>query len=97
MVIAGVNYLSYRFVPSSFITVNIVGKLPTVTPTITLEVINQQKSFISFNTTLNTDGILYYHLYLSQGSPLTSEEIKILYKQNNLILQSMDDYKTRMY
>jgi hypothetical protein len=40
-------------------------------PSVTVTMINQQKTFIDFNLTLNVDGIVYYNLFIGDSAANT--------------------------
>lgn len=60
MFLSGTNYNSYAFSPSNEIILNVVNTVPNVTPTLTLTLNNQQKTFLDVNFTNNVDGIIFY-------------------------------------
>ena len=64
LILAGTNYNSYTFSPSSQIIFNLVALPVLPSPTLQIELINQQKTFVDFNLTLNSDSYIYYHLYI---------------------------------
>jgi|688.fasta_scaffold571668_1 hypothetical protein len=58
--LSGSNYNSYQFSPSNQIMVNIVPGVASVAPVISLELKNQQKTFLDVNFTNNVDGLILY-------------------------------------
>ena len=60
--------------------------------------INQQKTFIDFNLTLNVDGIVYYHLFIGDSSndAKSAEDIQVNLKNHQTILQSKADYMNKI-
>ena len=90
----GTNYASYSFSPSSTITVNIVAPAASPpTPTIAIEAVNVQKSFLGFNLTTNTEGAIYYYLQLGQDQPpLDIVQLHVNLKNHVETLQSMQDF-----
>lgn len=95
---SGTNYASYTFAPEASFLVFLSPSSTLPAPNIQLEVTNQQKNFLSFNITSNTKGIMYYHFKIgTQIDVMDDEDIKILIKKNNYILESMEDYLTRIY
>jgi hypothetical protein len=81
-VLTGTNYNSYTFSPSAVVTFNVVNLPATPTPTVSIIMINQQKTFVDFNITQNVDGILYYELYIGDSSAdvLSSQDIQVQLK-----------------
>jgi len=88
LVLTGTNYNSYAFSPSNVITFNLVSLGNVSSPNVQLELINQQKTFVDFNVTLNVNGILYYHLYIgdSTGNALSAEAIQVYIKNQISII-----------
>jgi hypothetical protein len=82
MVLAGTNYNSYKFTPSNIITFNLVTLPALPSPTVQVKMINQQKTFVDFNLTLNVDGLVYYELLIgdSTANGLPVEKIQIYIK-----------------
>jgi hypothetical protein len=60
--------------------------------------INQQKTFIDFNLTLNVDGIVYYHLFIGDSSAdvMGVSNIQINLKNHQAILKSKADYMNKI-
>ena len=58
--LSGTDYESYTFTPSSIITLNVVNNVTNTTPTLGLQLNNQQKTFLDVNFTNNVDGIIFY-------------------------------------
>ena len=67
LILTGTNYNSYRFSPSSKIIFNLVTLPVLASPTVDILLINQQKTFVDFNLTFNSDVYLYYHLYIGDS------------------------------
>ncbi len=88
LIMTGTNYNSYEFTPTNVITFNLVALPAVLAPTITINMINQQKNFIDFNLTLNVDSILYYNLFIGDSNMLTesAENIQVYIKNNQAIL-----------
>jgi len=71
--------------------------LPT-SPSLSLQLINRQKTFLDFNITPTVTGNIFYHFQIGQDvSPLSLTEIQVYLKNNQNIIQSMDDFKSRLY
>jgi len=58
---------------------NLVTLVNVPSPTVQVLMINQQKTFVDFNLTLNVDGLLYYELFIGDyaGNRLSDEQIKV--------------------
>lgn len=85
--LSGSNYNSYKFSPSNKITVNIVNGVANVSPTLTLVLKNQQKTFLDVDFTNNVDGTIFYHLMLGQNmQPLDIQSIQVYIKANTWLL-----------
>ncbi len=99
LILTGTNYNSYKFAPSDEIVFNLVSLTNVQNPTVGIELINQQKTFVDFNITVNVNGILYYHLYIGKSSEntMTSEAIQIAIKNQVSDLESMSDFLTTVY
>ena len=99
LILTGTNYNSYTFSPSNVVTFNLVSLVNVPNPTVAIEMINQQKTFVDFNITVNIDGILYYHLYIgdSTGNVMGSEAIQIAVKNQLSTLESMSDLLSTIY
>lgn len=74
LVVTGTNYNSYTFAPSNVINFNLIDLGSVPDPSVQIQLINQQKTFVDFNITTNVDGILYYNMYIgdSSGNSLSS-------------------------
>ena len=73
---------------------NIIANTTTaLTPTLTMAVVNTQKTYARINLTTNMNGIVYYELKLSPlSSPMTLVNLKYQIKQNNVIVESQTDF-----
>ncbi len=98
-VLTGTNYNSYKFSASNVIRFNLVTLAVMPLPLVQLELINQQKTSVDFNITTNTDGMVYYHLYIgeSPGNVMTVEEVQVHIKNQIAILQSQKDFTQLVY
>lgn len=94
----GTNANSYTFSPSNVILVNIVPSISNTTPTVTLSLKNQQKTFLDIDFTNNVDGNIYYQMMIGQNqSPLTLQEIMVSIKQNIWSIQKQSDLLIKLY
>lgn len=85
--LSGSNYNSYQFSPSNQILVNIVAGVANVAPVISLELNNQQKTFLDVNFTNNVDGLIFYQIMLGQNmTPLDIQSMQIYIKSNIWVL-----------
>ena len=68
-------------------------------PSIIVTMINQQKTFIDFNLTLNVDGIVYYNLFIGDSAANTrsAESIQIYLKNQVSTVQSRADFMSTLY
>lgn len=66
--LTGINYQSYSFSPSNVINLNVVNSVANVTPTLALELNNQQKTFLDVNFTNNVDGYIFYEMILGESA-----------------------------
>jgi hypothetical protein len=67
-IFTGTNYNSYTFSPSNIVLFNLINLTNVATPSITLQMVNQQKTFVDLNLTLNIDGIVFYELYIGTSA-----------------------------
>ena len=96
--LAGTNYESYAFSPSSTITLNVVSSVTNNTPTLALTLSNQQKTFLDINFTNNVDGIIFYQMAIGDSPAMeTLENMQVLTKSNSWSLASPIDFFTRIY
>jgi hypothetical protein len=69
-----------------------------ISPTVSLALINQQRTFLDIAITTNVQGNIYYHLMRGNSmTPLSSSDLKVKIKNSELILQKMDDFLTHIY
>ena len=66
------------------ITINVVSQaLTTVLPSVSLSLINQQKTFLDISFTTNQQGNIYYHIMRGKNQiPLTSSDLQVKIKNN---------------
>ena len=50
------------------ITLNVVNSVANMTPTLALELNNQQKTFLDVNFTNNVDGYIFYEIILGESA-----------------------------
>ena len=96
--ITGTNAKSYQFTPSNVLLVNVNTAIANVTPTITLALKNQQKTFLDVNFTNNVDGTILYHMLLGQNmAPLDTQSIQIYIKSNKWVISAPSDFMSHIY
>ena len=70
--LSGTNYNSYAFTPSNQILINVLSNIANTTPTLTLSLHNQQKTFLDVNFTNNVDGTIFYQMQIgNNATPLS--------------------------
>jgi hypothetical protein len=91
--LGGTNENSYSLSTSS-ITVNIIANTTTaITPTLSMSVVNTQKTYARINLTTNMNGLIYYELKLSPlSSPMSLINLKYQIKQNDVAVESQTDF-----
>jgi len=79
--------------------VNIVSQAAiTTAPTISLSLINQQRTFLDISFTTNQQGNTYYHILRGKNqSPLSSSDLQIKIKNSESKIKSMNDFLTHIY
>ena len=70
--ISGTDFQSYTFTPSNVVTLNVVNTIPKVSPTLTLQLKNQQKTFLDVNFTNNVDGTIFYEMVIGKSANTSS-------------------------
>ena len=96
--ISGTNYQSYTFSPSNVITLNVVNTVANVAPVLTMQLKNQQKSFLDVDFTNNVDGIIFYEMAIGTGAATTSlQDMQVLTKAGSWVLASSADQFTKLY
>ena len=58
--LSGTNFNSYIFSPSNQVTLNVVTNVTNTSPTLSLVLHNQQKTFLDVKFTNNVDGNIFY-------------------------------------
>ena len=94
----GINEQAYTLSRSN-LTVNVISNASTIAlPTLSIAVVNTQKTYTKLSVTTNLPGILYYELKLAPlASPLSLLQLKYEIKQLNTTLQSQKDFLSRIY
>jgi hypothetical protein len=85
--LGGTNEQAYTMTTTNF-TVNVVSNSTTSSiPSLSIVVVNTQKTYAKLSVTTNLAGILYYELKLSPlNAPLDLLQLKYEIKQKNLTL-----------
>ena len=91
LVFIGTNFRSYEFDPSASVTINIISALSLPTPSLDIEIINIQKTFLDFNLSINSPGTIFYQLQIGQDmEAMDSVDIQVHLKNHEYILEEMD-------
>lgn len=95
--LSGTNYKSYNFTPSNTILINIVNST-NVSPSLSLRLNNQQKTFLDVNFTNNVAGTIFYQTMVGANrTPLDLQSIQIYLKLNTWVLQCPADFMNYIY
>jgi hypothetical protein len=71
---------------------------PAVVPTISLALINQQRTFLDVSFTTNQKGNIFYHIIRGSNKiPLSSSDLQVKIKTNDYKIQEMTDFLTHLY
>ena len=96
--LSGSNYSSYQFSPSNVITFNVVNNVANTTPTLSLLLHNQQKTFLDVNFTNNVDGVIYYQMMIGQSmTPVSLQNMQVSIKSGTWVLASPADFLNKIY
>jgi hypothetical protein len=96
--LGGDNAASYNFSTSSTTVTVAAAPLLNVPPTFSITASNVQKTFAAIQLTTNVAGFFYYELSIAPlAAPFSLSAIQTYIKNNNLILQSNNDYLTHIY
>lgn len=96
---AGSNYKSYAFTPTENVTITIGAAIVLpASPSVSIILINRQKTFLDFNITTSVPGTVFYHLELGQNvAAMDITELQVKVKNNNTIVESMNDFLSYVY
>ena len=96
--LSGSDFASYTFSPSSTIMLNVVNNVTNSTPSVSLVLNNQQKTFLDINFTNNIDGIIFYDMMIgSNQSSKTLQSMQVYIKSGTWLLSSPADFMSRIY
>jgi len=96
--LSGSNFNSYAFSPSNQIILNVVNNITNLTPTLSLALNNQQKTFLDVNFTNNLDGVIFYEIMAgSSKTPNSLQNLQVYLKSNIWILASPSDFMNHIY
>lgn len=97
--LSGTNFASYSFSPSDTISLNVVAAaVSRPTPSISLVLNNQQKTFLDVNFTTNVDGIVFYQMVLGSSPTMESlQNLQVYTKSGQWVLASQTDFKQALY